>query len=498
MPFTLRDLLALPELRSRLESGAAGLERPVRWAHVCELPDPTEWLGEGDLLMSTGLGIPATPPEQRRYIQRLMEAGLAGLMIGEDMQAPADLTALRDAAERLGFPLVLTEYGVPFAAVTRAIADAGRRVERARHLALQRIYESARLSLGGLGIAPLLARLENDVATPLHLIDSRTLAPWDDALPALPESLGRAIRESRARERHGHTPMLQRYPHADGELLGMVLPSEPHCLLLASPGELLDYTLLHHLLAVLGVELERMRVESERRLRLGSELLDDLLNGRTAPHQAGQRLQALIPGLPLAALRLCIARMPPPGHPQSEGILQRWGQRGLLRIQGDEIVLLQTAERLAELQGELGTELGVSNPLEQPERIADAFREARLALAHADRQRPLSLYAAPGPGVSWLPRCLDEAERTARQVLGPLLEHDRAQAAPLLHSLRVFLEENRSWLAAARRLHIHKQTLVYRIRRIEAITGRSLDSTEDVTVLWLALRAACLVGIVAP
>lgn len=61
MPFTLRELLALPALRSRLVSGAAGLDRPVRWAHVCELPDPTEWLGEGDLLMSTGLGIPALP-----------------------------------------------------------------------------------------------------------------------------------------------------------------------------------------------------------------------------------------------------------------------------------------------------------------------------------------------------------------------------------------------------------------------------------------------------
>ncbi|BAU71803.1 PucR family transcriptional regulator ligand-binding domain-containing protein [Metapseudomonas furukawaii] len=71
MPLNLRDLLGLPERRSRLLSGAAGLDRPVRWAHVCELPDPTEWLGEGDLLMTTGLGTPATAEEQRRYLHRL-------------------------------------------------------------------------------------------------------------------------------------------------------------------------------------------------------------------------------------------------------------------------------------------------------------------------------------------------------------------------------------------------------------------------------------------
>lgn len=438
MPFTLRELLALPALRSRLVSGAAGLDRPVRWAHVCELPDPTEWLGEGDLLMSTGLGIPAAPSEQRRYVQRLMEAGLAGLMIGEDMQAPADLAALCDAAEHLDFPLVFTEYGVPFAAVTRAIADAGRSIERERHLALQRIYETARLSLGGLGLAPLLARLEKDVAAALHLIDSRTLAPWDEALPALGESAQLAIRQTRAEGRTGLSPMLQRYPHPDGEMLGMALPSKPDCLLVVRAGELPDYALLHHLLAIVGIELERMHVESERRLRLGSELLDDLLNGRAASHQAEQRLQALMPGLPLTALQLCIARMPLEDAPGREDILQRWGQRGLLRIQGHEIVLLQPAERIGELQAELGAELGASNPVERPERFADALREARLALAHAGPRMPLILYATLGPGAPWLPRSLDEAERTARQTLGPLLEQERAQGAPLLHSRRSF------------------------------------------------------------
>lgn len=61
MPQSIRHLIALPELRSRLLSGAGGLDRPVRWAHVCELDDPTEWLGEGDLLMTTGWAYRATP-----------------------------------------------------------------------------------------------------------------------------------------------------------------------------------------------------------------------------------------------------------------------------------------------------------------------------------------------------------------------------------------------------------------------------------------------------
>ena len=35
------------------------MKNTVLWAHVCELADPTQWLGEGDLLMTTGIGIPA-------------------------------------------------------------------------------------------------------------------------------------------------------------------------------------------------------------------------------------------------------------------------------------------------------------------------------------------------------------------------------------------------------------------------------------------------------
>jgi len=53
----------------------------------------------------------------------------------------------------------------------------------------------------------------------------------------------------------------------------------------------------------------------------------------------------------------------------------------------------------------------------------------------------------------------------------------------------VFLEHNRSWQRSAEILHVHKQTLVYRMRRVEELTGRSLREMSDVVQLWLGLRA---------
>ena len=47
---------------------------------------------------------------------------------------------------------------------------------------------------------------------------------------------------------------------------------------------------------------------------------------------------------------------------------------------------------------------------------------------------------------------------------------------------------------AARQLYCHRHTLRYRIRRVEELTGRSLDSARDRIDFWLALRGRELVS----
>jgi hypothetical protein len=46
---------------------------------------------------------------------------------------------------------------------------------------------------------------------------------------------------------------------------------------------------------------------------------------------------------------------------------------------------------------------------------------------------------------------------------------------------------------AAHALHVHPNTLLYRVRRFEQISGRSLGSTESLAEVWLALRATAAV-----
>jgi purine catabolism regulator len=81
-------------------------------------------------------------------------------------------------------------------------------------------------------------------------------------------------------------------------------------------------------------------------------------------------------------------------------------------------------------------------------------------------------------------RCGCSATRSS----GPSRRGKGAYGGELIRSLETFIECNGQWERAARQLYCHRHTLRYRIRRIEELTGRSLDSARDRIEFWLALR----------
>lgn len=135
---------------------------------------------------------------------------------------------------------------------------------------------------------------------------------------------------------------------------------------------------------------------------------------------------------------------------------------------------------------------------------AGALEIAQLAAAQ-ERQRKLGeqllgqlfdllpeLRASAQPGgqaALLLPRSTAEARAVVERILGPLIRHDAEHGTAYLGTLRAMLDHDRSWQLAASALHIHKQTLGYRIRKIEQLTGRGVSRTEHLAEWWFALRA---------
>lgn len=87
---------------------------------------------------------------------------------------------------------------------------------------------------------------------------------------------------------------------------------------------------------------------------------------------------------------------------------------------------------------------------------------------------------------------LDMARSFVRRMLGPLAADD-PRAAELRETLEVYLDVQRSITRAARRLHTHRNTVVYRIKKIEEVCGAD-RLTDHALELAVTLRVVSRLG----
>ncbi|WP_246835600.1 PucR family transcriptional regulator ligand-binding domain-containing protein, partial [Micromonospora sp. MH33] len=122
---TVREVLALVPVRHgapRLVAGDAGLDRPVRWVHVAEVPDIATLLGGGELVLTTGIGLPADDAGLRAFIGDLADVGVSGLVVELGRRYVSGVPrVMAAAAERRGLPLVELRRATPFVRITEAV-----------------------------------------------------------------------------------------------------------------------------------------------------------------------------------------------------------------------------------------------------------------------------------------------------------------------------------------------------------------------------------------
>lgn len=94
----------------------------------------------------------------------------------------------------------------------------------------------------------------------------------------------------------------------------------------------------------------------------------------------------------------------------------------------------------------------------------------------------------------WLAEDADALRSLVGTVIGPVIAYDAEHGGSLLSSVRIWLENDKRTHDAAQLLNIHHNTLAYRIKRFEQLTGRSLHSTSDLAEVWLALTAVAHTG----
>ncbi|MEV1024780.1 PucR family transcriptional regulator ligand-binding domain-containing protein [Streptomyces sp. NPDC050264] len=301
------------------------------------------------------------------------------------------------------------------------------------------------------------------------------------------------------------------------------------------PEERLD--LLQGVTQLISVERDRRDAARTVRRRLAQEVLELVQTG-AAPAEIAARLRVaapvLLPGLGAAPhWQVVVARVEwaggeIEGGPVAQSLLEEIlvdplssgpepSDRIAVAHTGDEAIALVplpavAAEHDGSEQGLIADSLlaavrnplsagladdgrltiGVSAAVHSAEGLRGALEEAR----HARRvaaARTGSVCAAGhqelASHVLLLPFVPDDVRRafTAR-LLDPLRDYDRKHRAELIPTLEAFLDCDGSWTRCAARLHLHVNTLRYRVGRIEQLTNRDLARLEDKLDFFLALR----------
>jgi sugar diacid utilization regulator len=123
---------------------------------------------------------------------------------------------------------------------------------------------------------------------------------------------------------------------------------------------------------------------------------------------------------------------------------------------------------------------------------------AGIALAYAEAREAVEIAAGTGIRgraialedvlVDHMLRSSPHAQRMLDAVLTPLLEYDREHHAELAETLRAYLAADANLTKSARQLAVHPNTVVYRLRRIQELTGRDPRAVDELMILFLALK----------
>src|SRR5262249_32831291 len=119
-----------------------------------------------------------------------------------------------------------------------------------------------------------------------------------------------------------------------------------------------------------------------------------------------------------------------------------------------------------------------------------AARQARLAMATAGPDSSEVVQYGQVPVRVLLATAPEAAIAVARGILGPVLALPAAECDSLLCTVEAWFAAKGATSEAAERLHVHRNTVRYRLRRVTELTGRSLTEPSGIAEIHLALEAA--------
>lgn len=502
--FLLRDLLDQESLGLRLRTGGdEALGRRVSGAHAIEIEHAARWLAPDWVMLSTGSRLRGHAQAQRTLVRELEDAHITAMGFGVGLAFKRIPPALIDEAENRSYPIFEIPLATPFREIVSFVNEA---LLGGQTRMYQRLSSMQRYLVDALGAdnpqQTVLERLSQllDATVIVFRADGsaeRTIgnAPLEQIWSAIGERSEALIAEFDAEEWHAVATQIPHPPGSSLRWLVVTSASTGFSTRLAKPAAQGTAPLLAAI-ARLG---ERVR-DQDRAIRRA--LLDDML-----ANKQGRNTGAL--GARAAALGVDFAS---PAHVvvvgcQSEtsradrgklplacaAIEREFGEAEIphLTTTRSSRVVVLAQDRRAELRPRLaklarehpGFVVGIGRRIQGPAGVCHSFRDAVLAVERRFGDDGLVDFG----DFDLATLLVSEADENRMQpkideYLAPLRTNPG-----ILATLRAYFAHDLDVGATAEALHVHPNTLRYRLARVEQLTGRSLKNPATIAGFHIAL-----------
>ncbi|HWD01389.1 MAG TPA: helix-turn-helix domain-containing protein [Amycolatopsis sp.] len=501
----LGALLDTPGLGLTLLTGTDALEREFGRVFQATLQDPTRYLTGGEIVLCGLRWLPG-PAEASGFVETLAAAGVVALGAGTAEVGGPVPAHLVESCRRAGLPLFEVPVSVSFATVTeRAIL--GLADERSSQGSHRRLVAAV---TGGAGLSALVTAGAAELGANCWVLSAtgRLIAGSQpppspsrraalarrflraERLPLTVAADGGPVTLLAAASRSGHR-VASWFLVADGDV-DRWAPARRELALELAP--------------LIG--LERSRIDEAKRIenRAAEPLLRLVLSSDSAA-SVPSRLAAL--GFPPTAPVVTLSAEVSGGGPGLaqvlvEELLAAVPSPTLIgTIEGATYALFPAPDHLGRLAESLREPVRAVEPALGSARLSVGLSRApdatdlRSAVHEARHARTLAALA-PGRAtvlagdevashVLLLAAVPADLRRSfGEKVLGPVVAYDAAHNSELVATLKSFLEHSGSWTQTAAALHLHVNTLRYRVSRIAELTGRNLGRFADRVDLYLA------------
>lgn len=515
---TIREALQLPVFKStNLVAGAGGLDNIIRWVHTVDIPDAKyEWKRRGVLLLTAGYGLQDNVEKQQAFIPTLVKQGFAGMVLCLDYYHKELPQVMRQAADELNFPIITSPADLLFIHIAEAILEI---IINRQYTLLQRsseIYEQlTELVLHGGTLQDLANTLTSLIDRSLIIEDATfkaiAIAEYDGEID---ESRQESIKRGRTSPKVSqalldagiykqlletmapvHVPPMPELGMTMGRVVvPIIVGREIYGYIWTITGEPamreMDEIATRHGATIAALMMFKERAIQEAEAALRGDFFEQLLNGisdRNAFQEQARRLNFRLERPHQIVLVYGPPRAGGSAHSLQQDIndwLRKRALDGLTAWRNDCVVLVLEfkagkGEQLAqEIMDEMSHParrllIGVGNTVDDVNEVKDSYTQAWEAIQVGrtlGQTEGVLIFAELGV-LHWLYHLPpDKIKGNAfLDHIMTLVDYDEQRDAELVKTLEGYLDHGGSLVETAEILHIHRNTLIHRLKRIEEL-----------------------------